>query len=126
MKIKNLPPDKVIDLIDSYADIQTVLESMSKAFETAFGDAERKKLTEGSEEKFSIINAMKLATSMGISVTEFWEITPYELSIFAESYLERKEIESEERILQAYLTALWSRTKKMPNINKILKREKRK
>lgn len=67
---------------------------------------------------------MKLATSMGISVTEFWEITPYELSIFAESYLERKEIESEERILQAYLTALWSRTKKMPNINKILKREK--
>lgn len=39
---KELTPDKVIDLIDSYADIQTVLESMSKAFETAFGDAERK------------------------------------------------------------------------------------
>ncbi len=34
---KSLTPDKVIDLIDDYSNIQTVAETMSKAIEGAFG-----------------------------------------------------------------------------------------
>jgi hypothetical protein len=34
---KELTPDKVIDLIDEYSDIQTVAKIMSKAMTEAFG-----------------------------------------------------------------------------------------
>lgn len=39
-----LTPDKVMDLVDEYSDVQTVLETMGKAFQGAFnqGKAEKK------------------------------------------------------------------------------------
>lgn len=34
---KDLTPDKVMDLVDEYSDIQTVSEAMGEAFQAAFG-----------------------------------------------------------------------------------------
>lgn len=37
---KDLTPDKVMDLIDQYSNINSVLEAMSEAFQGAFGKNE--------------------------------------------------------------------------------------
>ncbi len=79
---------------------------------------------------------MELATFIGISISEFWEITPFELNIAAKSYQQRREMEAEEYktkfeleqkalIYQAYLISRWVWQKKI-NIEKILKSEKKK
>lgn len=39
---------------------------------------------------------MELAVVIGMSITEFWEICPYELSIALKAYSKRKEIEADE------------------------------
>jgi len=47
---KDLTPEKVMDLVDEYSDIKTVIEAMGEAFQNAFGETEN-------EEK----NAQKVA-----------------------------------------------------------------
>lgn len=47
-------------------------------------------------------------------------MTPGELSIYVIAYSNRIKSQQEENILQAYFTATWSRSKKLPNIEKIL------
>lgn len=37
---KDLTPDKVMDLIDEYSDVQTVIEAMEEALQAAFGAKE--------------------------------------------------------------------------------------
>ncbi len=37
---KNLSPEKVMDLVDDYSDITTVLQTMGEAFQGAFGTGE--------------------------------------------------------------------------------------
>ena len=44
---KDLTPDKVMDLIDDYSDIQTVLTAMSEAISGAFGGGENKEEKNG-------------------------------------------------------------------------------
>lgn len=39
---------------------------------------------------------MELAATIGMSITEFYEITPYELSIAVRGFYKRKEIEAKE------------------------------
>jgi len=68
---------------------------------------------------------MELAASVGIPIIEFWELTPFELSITADGYRKRKELESKESIYQAYLISRWVWQKKI-NIEKILNFEKKK
>lgn len=51
---------------------------------------------------------MKMAAEIEMNFTEFWEITPYELSLQAKSYYKRKVAESEERVTLAYTNALWT------------------
>ena len=68
---------------------------------------------------------MELATFIGISLTEFWEITPFELNIAAKSYEKRRKIESKESIYQAYLISRWVWQKKI-DIEKILKSDNKK
>lgn len=74
---------------------------------------------------------MELATFIGITITEFWEITPKELDFAFKSYRKRKQLEAEEynikfknqqdlAITQAWLTANWARAKRMPNLDKVL------
>lgn len=49
---------------------------------------------------------MKLATFIGMPISEFWDITPFELNIVAESYSSRKklDVELQYKMLQKMLT----------------------
>ena len=50
---------------------------------------------------------MELATSVGVSITEFWELTPFELGMVAKGYAKRQELRQKENIYQAYLISRW-------------------
>jgi hypothetical protein len=74
---------------------------------------------------------MELATSIGITINEFYEITPKELNIALSGYRKQKEYEAEEYkiklkneqqmlTVQAYQISRWVWAKKL-DINKILK-----
>ena len=67
---------------------------------------------------------MKLATFIGMPISEFWEITPFELNIAAESYTRRKQLDTELQrkllTIQAYQISRWVWAKKL-DMNKILK-----
>lgn len=41
-------------------------------------------------------------------MTEFWEITPYELFLKIDAYLKRKTERTKEQITLAYLNAMWT------------------
>lgn len=56
---------------------------------------------------------------IGISIIDFWDITPFELNIAAKSYQKRHELESKELIYQAYLISRWVWQKRI-DIKKIL------
>lgn len=73
---------------------------------------------------------MELAFSIGISISEFWELTPYELRVAVRGYTKRKELEAKEyqakfknerdlAIYQAYLISRWVWQKRV-DIEKIL------
>ncbi|WP_147433380.1 hypothetical protein [Paenibacillus ginsengarvi] len=47
-------------------------------------------------------------------------MTPRELTLHVEAYNERRQIEREDIIRQAYYTAAWQRGKKMPKLEKVL------
>ncbi|MFS8541240.1 MAG: hypothetical protein LOD89_04035 [Tissierellales bacterium] len=51
---------------------------------------------------------MKLAASIGIPVSEFWEMTPYELNVYAKAYFENKKIEFKEKLTLEYYNAMWT------------------
>ena len=74
---------------------------------------------------------MELATSIGITINEFWEITPKELNIVLKGYRKRKEYEAEEYSIKlkneqmmltihAYQISRWVWAKKL-DLKKILK-----
>lgn len=60
-----------------------------------------------------------------MSITEFWEITPFELSLAVKGYTKKKETAAKQSIYQAYLISRWVWQKKI-NIDKILDFEKKK
>jgi hypothetical protein len=79
---------------------------------------------------------MEVAFSIGISISEFWEITPYELRTAIKGFGKRKEREAEEYqakfkneqdllTYQAYLISRWVWAKKV-DINAILKEKPKK
>lgn len=68
---------------------------------------------------------MKVATKIGMPISEFWEVTPYELSLVAEGYTDRRETEGKESMYQAYLISRWVWQKKI-DIEKILEGKKEK
>lgn len=51
---------------------------------------------------------MKLAASIQLPFSEFWEMTPYEFNLVAESYFERQRNEFKEKISLEYLNSLWT------------------
>lgn len=51
---------------------------------------------------------MKLAISVEIPISEFWEMTPMELNMVAEHYFKRERKEYEEKVTLAYLNASWT------------------
>lgn len=66
---------------------------------------------------------MELATSIGVSITEFWEITPFELSMAARGYSKRQEQRQKESMYQAFLISRWVWKKKI-DIEKYLGEQK--
>lgn len=66
---------------------------------------------------------MELATYCGISVKDFWELTPHEILITKNSFIKRRDDEYETQrqliTIQAYLTSRFVWQKKV-DINKIL------
>jgi len=74
---------------------------------------------------------MELAATIGISITEFWELTPAEFFILVKGYEKRKEIEAQEymekvkiqqilMVKQAFLISRWVWQKKV-DIDRVLK-----
>lgn len=63
---------------------------------------------------------------VGVAVTEYNELTPHELNLHIQIYNERMTLEGKERLTTAYLTAAWSRVKKLPDLKKILGEDKAK
>lgn len=51
---------------------------------------------------------MKVAAEIGMNFSEFWEITPYELSLQVDGYSKRKKADSEEKVTLAYTNAMWT------------------
>lgn len=51
---------------------------------------------------------MKLAASIGIPVSEFWEMTPYELNVYTKAYFENKKNELKEKLSLEYYNAMWT------------------
>lgn len=56
---------------------------------------------------------MELAALCDIPITEFWEVTPYELNIVAKGYAKRREYKQKLSIYQAYLVSRWVWQKKV-------------
>ncbi len=56
---------------------------------------------------------MELAALIGIGITEFWEITPFELGLVAKGYVKRQEQRQKESMFQAYLISRWVWAKKI-------------
>lgn len=50
---------------------------------------------------------MELAASIGISMSEFWQMTPHELNICAKSYEKKRIEEQKESMYHAYLISRW-------------------
>lgn len=60
------------------------------------------------------------AIQLGISRTEYEEMTPYELNLHAKIYMKVRKEEEEQKIVLTYLGASWQRAKKMPSLKSIL------
>lgn len=57
-------------------------------------------------------------------IWEYDEMTPHELNLHIHAYNEQAKAEDREGITLAYLTAYYSRVKKMPDLKSLLNREK--
>jgi hypothetical protein len=69
---------------------------------------------------------LKTAILLGLSYSDWENITPYELSVCSEGYIERKEMESHEAITMVWLGEHFHRSKRLPELNKLLNRTKQK
>ena len=57
---------------------------------------------------------------IGLSIDEFWSLTPYEFMIVAEAHSERMKYEQNARIHQAYWIAGLVWQKRLPRLDKLL------
>ena len=67
-----------------------------------------------------------MAFKMGISMSEFWKMTPYEFFLCVEGYCEAEEERSKQLIAQAYYVEAFARMKKLPKLKDLLKDKKKK
>lgn len=66
--------------------------------------------------------ALKTAILMNISLAEFDYMTPYELAVYAEGFLERKTAEFEEKVTLVWLHEYYHRQKYLPNLKDEIKK----
>ena len=60
------------------------------------------------------------AVKAGVSVTDFWDMTPKETDIVINACLDRLEQDRTNLRIHAWLTAALSRTKKMPELDEFV------
>jgi hypothetical protein len=70
---------------------------------------------------FNWEDSLKTAIQIGISYSDYQEMTPYELAIAVEAFVEMAEMEAEERLTYVWLGEYYHRQKILPSLNKILK-----
>lgn len=51
---------------------------------------------------------MELAALIGISISDFWDMTPHELNTYANAFSEREKQEYKQKIELAYINAMWT------------------
>ena len=68
---------------------------------------------------------MRMAIRIGISIKDFWEMTPFELFVCIESFEDKEKERSKELIIQAYYTEAFTRMKKLPKLKDLLKEKKK-
>lgn len=67
-------------------------------------------------------HALKTAILCGLSIEQFENMTPYELSLFIEAYLEKEQAQAQERLTLVWLGEYYHRTKRLPNLKDELKK----
>ena len=60
------------------------------------------------------------AFRFGMSPSEFWSLTPYELTVFIEERAEARQAEYREAMSIAWHTALFQRSKKLPDLRALM------
>jgi hypothetical protein len=61
---------------------------------------------------------------VGISKSEYDEMTPHELNLHIQDFNEKQKIENEEKLTLTWLGAYWTyRAKKMPSLKSLLGKE---
>lgn len=68
---------------------------------------------------------MENAARIGLSITEFWTLTPRELGIYIDAYIDRVKQDEESNMFYAYMGAYLQRVKNMPPLSKFLKKEEK-
>jgi hypothetical protein len=53
---------------------------------------------------------------MGLSISEFEEMTPYELNLFAEAFVEKETALKEEKLTLVWLGEYYHRIKRLPSL----------
>jgi hypothetical protein len=72
--------------------------------------------------KWNWEDALKTAILIGLSVSEFDEMTPYELMIFLEAYTEKEEADLQEAVTLVWLGEYYHRLKRLPALKGELKK----
>lgn len=67
---------------------------------------------------------MMAALRVGLSISEYNEITPHELNMHIKAYNERQKRDDNNGLALAYLNAGWTRAKRLPPWNKVIEQEK--
>lgn len=101
--------DKIKDIVD--AVLKTISNSLSTTEKTE--EKEPKFLTFENEFNFAI-------TELGLKPSEFWNLTHAEFMAMHKGYYKRRDEHCNERTIQAYQTAIWSRCDKIPELDSVL------
>jgi hypothetical protein len=66
--------------------------------------------------------ALKVAIHMNISVDQFNEMTPYELALYQEAFMEVLQAEKQEKLVLTWLGEYYHRIKKLPPLKDEMKK----
>lgn len=65
---------------------------------------------------------MKSAVRAEIKPSDFWDMTPLELTVSVEAFVETHSERFKEAVTVAYMNAAWQRSKKMPGLKGVLRK----
>lgn len=68
----------------------------------------------------------EIAFEIGLSVSEYYDITPAELTFKVEVYNRKQQQRYDEVVTMSYLSAYYNRIKKMPKLSEVLSKKEEK